>query len=117
MYLVKMLALRPLRGDYLLSGNTLVAARVDEGQTFTTDNENAERLEAEGLAERYREPQHAITFAELEAEEKATGPMENKALQPAENNAATVPRSGVLGPLLDKIDADLKRNQRARRHR
>lgn len=44
---VRLTALRPLYGDY---------GRVQAGQSFETDSETAESLEARGLAERYRQP-------------------------------------------------------------
>jgi hypothetical protein len=63
LYMVKMVAIRPLTGD---------GYSVSEGEVFTTTNKNAERLEAKGRAYRY-------------FERKVVLPPENKALTPPDN--------------------------------
>ena len=71
MHYVTLVALRPLSGDDY--GN------IAPGATFTTDNRKAEKLEAKGLAYRYRAPRPRITPKMI-----VRSP-ENKALRPAEN--------------------------------
>ena len=60
----EMQALRPLTGAY---------GHVAAGARFTTDHRTAERLEARGLAQRYRVPVHRETRMLPAYENKAAG--------------------------------------------
>lgn len=72
MYLVKLVAIRPLSGDDYGS--------VEPGAIFETNNKKAEMLEGKGLAYRYR-PARPRPAA------KMMPPPENKMLVPAHNKA------------------------------
>lgn len=72
---VKLTALRPLVGSY---------GHVFEGQSFQVSPEDAESLEARGLAERYRP---AVRFAVPTFTTKITEPAENK-IMPLETVAS-----------------------------
>jgi hypothetical protein len=68
MFLVKLVALRPLSGDDY--GN------VQPGAVFETNNIKAEKLESRGLAYRWRPPR---------IRSKSLAVPENKMIRPAEN--------------------------------
>jgi hypothetical protein len=68
----KLVALRPLFGDY---------GQVSPGQVFETDDVTAEKLEARGLVERYHEPQEMLA------------PTENKMLSASPENKTITTQS------------------------
>lgn len=77
MFVVKLRALQNLRGDYGTFDEPMDfrARNLRPGQVFTVDNVEAERLEALGWAERWREPR-----VESIGSPKMLSSYENKAL-------------------------------------
>lgn len=70
--MVKLTALRTITGTY---------GTAHEGQTFEVPEEDAESLEARGLAERYREPKPVHDISQFKMRE----PVENKMVEPGRN--------------------------------